>query len=103
MRSFITGLIAAAGVIAFSTVASAQMLCKERSEVIAKLSAGYMEAPVAMGLASNGALIEVLSSARNGETWTILLTQPNGISCVMATGESWQPVERIALNTDPAS
>jgi len=71
--------------------------------VLAKLSTGYKEAPVAMGLASNGALIEVLSSAENGKTWTIIITQPNGVSCVMATGESWQPLEHVALNSDPAS
>ena len=103
MRKLFTGLIAAAGIIAMATSAEAQMLCKERSEVLAKLSTGYKEAPVAMGLASNGALIEVLSSAENGKTWTIIITQPNGVSCVMATGESWQPLEQVALNSDPAS
>jgi len=83
----------------------AQMLCQERDQVLAKLAAGYHEAPVAMGLASNGALIEVLTSAApgadEGKTWTIIVTQPNGISCVFATGESWQDIDRLAMTTDP--
>ncbi len=83
--------------------AAAQMLCKERSEVLAQLSTGYKETPTAMGLASNGALIEVLTSSDNGSTWTMLITQPNGISCVMATGESWQVLEQVVMNTGPAS
>ena len=78
----------------FSTAAQAQMLCKERSEVLAQLSTGYQEAPTAMGLASNGALIEVLSSSDDGRTWTIIITRPNGVSCVLATGESWQIIDR---------
>lgn len=102
MRKYVTGLIAAAGVIAMTSGAGAQMLCKERSEVLAQLSTGYKEAPTAMGLASNGALIEVLTSTEDGRTWTIIITQPNGVSCVMATGESWQNLQ-VAMNVDPAS
>ena len=103
MRKYVTGLIAAAGVIAMTSGAEAQMLCKERAEVLAQLSTGYKEAPTAMGLASNGALIEVLTSSEDGRTWTIIITQPNGVSCVMATGESWQILEQVAMDTDPAS
>jgi len=103
MRKFITGLIAAAGFVAFSAEANAQMLCKKRTEVLTQLSSTYKEAPVAMGLASNGAVLEVLSSEQDGRTWTILLTRPNGISCVMATGEGWQDVERAVLSSDPVS
>ena len=102
MRKYVTGLIAAAGVIAMTSGAEAQMLCKERSEVLARLSTGYKEAPTAMGLASNGGLIEVLTSSEDGRTWTIIITRPNGVSCVMATGETWQNIQ-VAMNTDPAS
>jgi len=80
----------------------AQMLCAERAQILEKLAAGYKEAPVAMGLASNGALIEILTH-KEGDTWTILATQPNGVSCVMATGESWQDVDRLAMSADPES
>ena len=98
-----TLLTAAVATLALVTVSSsdveAQMLCKERSEVLAQLGIGYKEAPTAMGLASNGTIIEVLTSP-DGKTWTIIITQPNGVSCVMATGESWETLEKE--NTDPA-
>ena len=103
MRTFLAGLIAVSGLLISVSGASAQMLCKERSEVLDKLSNSYSEAPVAMGLASNGAVLEVLTSAEGEQTWTILITQPNGISCVMATGEGWTDVKRVALNDDPVS
>ena len=41
---------------------------------------------MALGLASNGGLLEVLTSG-NGGTWTIILTMPNGVSCLVAAGK----------------
>ena len=63
-------------------------MCGERHAVIANLEKTYSEAPVSIGLASNGAVIEVLASPSG--SFTILLTQPNGLSCVMAAGENWE-------------
>ncbi len=103
MRTIFTALIAAVGISVISTGASAQMLCKQRTEVLAQLSNTYKEAPVSMGLASNGTVLEVLTSSEQGKTWTILLTQPNGVSCVMATGRSWQAVKQVAMSADPLS
>ena len=98
------GALVALLFLGFAGPVGAQMLCQERAQVLEKLAAGYKEAPVAMGLASNGALIEILTSDEGGrDTWTIIVTQPNGISCVMATGESWQDIDRLAIDTDPAS
>ena len=70
--------------------ASAQMACAERSDIITRLGGQYSEAPVAMGLANNGGVIEVLSSPE-GNTWTIIVTDPNGQSCLIAAGEYWGP------------
>ncbi|ANK81696.1 MAG: hypothetical protein TEF_13495 [Rhizobiales bacterium NRL2] len=101
MRKIATGLIAAAGIVAAATAANAQLLCGERENVVEKLSRGYQEKPVAMGLTSSGAVVEILSSGENGQTWTMIATRPDGVSCVMATGESWQPVEsELAMNEE---
>ena len=72
-----------------------QNLCTDRSEVLGHLATKYSEAPVAMGLANNGGVIEVLSSGK-GTSWTIIITMPNGVSCMLAAGESWEslPVVR---------
>ncbi len=73
---------------AFSSLAHAQPMCGERRAVVANLEKTYSEAPVSIGLASNGAVIEVLASPSG--SFTIILTQPNGLSCVMASGENWE-------------
>ena len=72
-----------------------QMACSKRTDVVSQLGDKYKEAPSAVGLANNGGLIEVLTSG-DGSTWTIILSMPNGTSCLLAAGEDWQAVERIA-------
>ncbi len=72
--------------------AVAQMVCSERAKFLKHLGDGYSEAPIAMGLASNGTVLEVLAS--NKGSWTIILTKPDGMSCVVASGEAWEQVEQ---------
>ncbi len=68
---------------------SAKPICGKRSEVIGKLSGSFSEKPSAMGLTTNGDVIEVLTSP-SGSTWTIVVTMPNGTSCLIALGENWE-------------
>jgi hypothetical protein len=79
-----------------ATAFAAQMPCSERSEVLSQLGNKYKEAPSAVGIANNGGLIEVLTS-KDGSTWTIILSMPNGKSCLLAAGEEWQAIERAAV------
>lgn len=65
--------------------------CFERGALIKHLDGKFDEAPVAAGLAANGSVLEVFTSP-DGITWTIVLTQPNGATCVMASGESWMGI-----------
>jgi len=72
----------------FATDANAQAICKERGELVDKLKSDYAEIPVSRGLTAKGAeMVEVLASERG--TFSILLTKPDGESCLMAAGDSW--------------
>lgn len=86
-----TGLVLS--VIGLATTAAAQSAipatCTERARALTHLAGKYAESPVAMGLASNGSILEVLTS-RAGETWSILVTLPNGTTCLIASGEQWE-------------
>ncbi len=77
---------------ALASPATAQMVCSERDKFLKHLGDGYREAPIAMGLASNGMILEVLASATG--SWTIILTKPTGLSCVVASGEAWEKIEQ---------
>lgn len=82
------------------TAALAQSgFCGPRSTVVEDLAEKYQEAPVAIGVTSGGGLVEVLSSS-DGETWTIIVSTPEGVSCLIAAGEGWRPIEFEAALTD---
>lgn len=81
--------------------AAQQPLCTERSEVVNQLSSQYSEAPVAMGIANNGGVVEILSS-KSGTSWTIILTMPNGVTCMIAAGENWESLPMISKIDPPA-
>jgi len=76
--------------------ASAQPICAPHADMAQHLDKRYSELPTAIGIASNGRLIEVFTSA-DGATWTIVMTTPDGQSCVVADGQSWDSRQQIAL------
>lgn len=90
MRTLITLFIAAFLAGFAATPSLAQGACAPRADLARVLSQQHSEAPVALGLASNGNLMEVFAS-KLGESWTLVMSMPNGISCVVAAGESWTP------------
>ncbi len=55
--------------------ASAQSMCMTHVEIMKQLDARFSETQVAIGLASNGQLLEVFSTG-DGSTWTIVMTKP---------------------------
>lgn len=68
--------------------AQAQMVCGDRSKMVGYLDRDYQESRSGLGLASNGAVVE-LYTAKTG-TWTMLITKPGGNTCVIGSGESWE-------------
>ena len=56
---------------------------------IGSLAKDYGEAVVARGLSSPDWMMELWSS-KNGETWTILMVNKNGMACSLSGGEALQ-------------
>lgn len=75
-----------------SGTVQAQAVCGSRDALLKQLEGGYKETPASMALAANGTVVEVTRSDRG--TWTILFTNPSGITCLMAAGEYWQDLKR---------
>lgn len=57
----------------------------------AQLKALYREDPAAIGLSESGRLMEVFASP-DGRTWTIVMTTPDGLACIMAAGKNWDVI-----------
>ena len=69
--------------------------CAERAVVVERLQEGYGETRQSIGLGRNNAIVETWASAATG-SWTIIVTLPDGMSCLIASGESWEQLAEQA-------
>ena len=106
--SFRAAAVVVLGLLAVSTLAlgpdaalaqEAPSICRARDGLLTQLEQKYGEVPVAIGVA-DGRLIELLTT-KDGMTWTIILTSPKGVSCLIASGEGWRPLAPVS--TDPSA
>jgi hypothetical protein len=79
--------------ILFSIGVKAQGRCAPRDEVVKVLAQKYSERVRAVGILSDLALMEVYVSEKG--TWTILITNRNGMACIQAAGEAWDELPPI--------
>lgn len=82
--------LALAGALAVGTnAASAQyQFCVEHGDLVAHLSEQFQERQFAFGLIGQVAVMEVFV-AETG-TWTIVVTDLAGRSCIVAAGDNWE-------------
>lgn len=87
------------GVLAFVSAENANaqqripqaLQCAAHDQMVKRLSAKFTEAPVSLGLAASGHVLQVFTT-EDGDTWTIVATAPEGRSCIMAAGKYWQNI-----------
>jgi len=98
MKRFFFALIGASVTALLAAPAySEENVCGKRDDIVSRLENGYQEFNSAMGMSTNGGLVELFTSD-NG-TWTLMLTQPDGVSCLIAAGQNWESFQ----NVKPAS
>jgi hypothetical protein len=97
--AIIAGVLAAAVVIG-DTAAASPIYCGPRKVVLTTLATRLHEHPSSVALTSDGQLLEVLKSDTD-LAWAMLITSPQGLSCVIAEGENWQSKEMDRVVQDP--
>ena len=70
--------------------------CGQRAQVVERLASAYGETRQSIGIARENQVVEVFASTETG-TWTITVTLPNGMTCLVASGRAYK-----AIQTDPA-
>ena len=90
-------LILTIGLVLFAPAALAQPVCGSHQSISENLKKSYTEAPVSMGLTASGGIIEVFASQEG--TWTMVITQPNGTSCLIAVGQDWENLPKTEILT----
>jgi hypothetical protein len=78
--------------------AHAQQNCGPRGDLVAHLGDKYQERQVGYGVAGAFAIMEIYVSATG--TWTVIVTDVAGVSCIVAAGEGWETT--IASNLPDA-
>jgi hypothetical protein len=69
--------------------------CGPRDHVVARLAESYGESRQSIGLGGENQVVEVFASLETG-TWTITVTLPNGMTCLVASGQAFEAVaERL--------
>lgn len=63
--------------------------CGKRDFVLGRLADRYGESRQAIGLGANNQVVEVFASLETG-TWTITVTNPTGMTCLVASGQSFE-------------
>lgn len=75
----------------FATGAAAAT-CAPRDVVIERLAERYGESRQSVGLGANNAVVEVFASDETG-TWTITVTSVHGLTCLVASGQSFETLD----------
>jgi len=77
------------GLAASQVAAQTPRNCAPRAMVLDRLAGQYGETRQSVGLGSNNAVMEVFASPETG-TWTITVTLPDGLTCLVASGQSFE-------------
>jgi hypothetical protein len=91
-----------AGMLAAADLAHGAPQCDSREAVTALLADRYGETRRSVGIAGQAAVMELFASEDTG-TWSITMTLPDGMMCLMASGSNYEVVtEELPAKGDPA-
>ena len=95
IHGLVSAVILATLMIAHPHSAASQMMrsCAARSEVVNFLDKNFAERLTAVGLVNQNAMLEVYA-AQSG-TWTLLITDVHGVSCILLSGDSWDTMPAL--------
>jgi len=65
--------------------------CGDGTGLIAHLQKEWGEDTAALALEDRGGLVRILRNPDTG-TWSLLVTQPDGLTCLVMSGQAWEPV-----------
>ena len=75
---------------------AAHAACKPRTEAVTELKDRWGETPQLMGTMDKGGKVLEFYGNKETGTWTVIVTDITGISCLRASGEGWARVREDA-------
>jgi hypothetical protein len=83
-----------------SMATAAQRPCAPHEKMADALEAQYGEAAHMMGLAQDDTVMELYAAPQTG-TWTLAVTMPNGVTCLIASGKNFEAIAPTQVKGDP--
>ena len=74
-------------------------VCAKRDKLVAELAKSHGETRQSAGLQRNNGVIETFANTETG-SWTIIVSLPTGVSCLVAAGEAFQKDAKQAALSD---
>ena len=89
----------------FATQAALAAQCAPREQVVAGLATGFDEVRRGAGLTAapdgRAQVVEIFTAASG--SWTIVVTRPDGQTCLVASGQAWEDIaEELPAKGEPA-
>jgi hypothetical protein len=79
--------------------AQTQRQCGPRDKVVERLASGYGESRQGIGLGSGNSVVEIFASETG--SWTITVTNPHGVMCLIAAGQAFEMLAEALPTGDP--
>jgi hypothetical protein len=64
--------------------------CAPYADIAKELASQYQEYPTAAATSGRGSLAVELWKTSDGETWTLIAIQKDGMACIVAGGNDWK-------------
>jgi len=91
----LSSLAFAGSLLLAASPASAMQACTTHDDAAKRLETQFDEKVIGRGLANAGkTMIELFVS--QGGTWTVVVSAPDGKSCILASGDSWHDLPVLA-------
>ncbi len=91
MKNMLIKLTTGLGIMVLAAQQVQARTCAPRDEMVKRLAGTYGETRHAIGLARQGAIMELFASDQTG-SWTITVTLPDGTSCLIAAGRDYEAI-----------
>jgi hypothetical protein len=90
--------LAAISLVGIAGKAEAAPQCGNHDKIVEVLGDKFKETRRVMGVVNSTAVMEIFMSPQG--TWTIVITDTSGLSCITASGEEWQDVPVAVAGLD---
>lgn len=78
-----------------------RVACGPGPGLVAHLEKEWGEEPAVVALDAAGRMVRILANPETG-TWSILITGPDGPTCLIQHGSAWEQIVRLVEPGDPS-